>query len=324
MPLKTAFTGLLSIAHPVVCAPMMPEAGAALAAAVSNAGGLGLVAGGSGDPERLEPEIALLVERTTKPWGVGFITWAVTRQRIQQALGHRPPVVMLNFGDPSPYANLVHEAGSLLIVGVTDLEEARQAVAVGSDVIVAQGGEAGGHGGRRATLPFVPAVVDLVAPTPVLAAGGIADGRGLAAALVLGAAGALLGTRFLATPEALIAPWRAKAVVEGRGEETERGRVADLVREGGAEWPPKWAVRTIRNAAVEQWSGREKELEAELEANAVTREAYYRAAADGDPSVAAVLAGEAIDLITDIVPAAELVGRIVSQAEVALETAGHV
>ncbi len=288
---------------------------------MSNAGSVGLIGGAGGDPERLEPEIALLVERTTKPWGIGFITWAATSEAIEQALSHRPPAVMLNFGDPSPYAALVHQAGSVLIIGVTDLEEARQAVAVGADVVVAQGGEAGGHGGHRATLPFVPAVVDLVAPTPVLAAGGIADGRGVAAALVLGAAGALLGTRFLATPEALIERWRAQAIIERGSEETERSRVTDLVR--GAGWPPKWGVRTLRNAVVEQWQGREEELEKELEANAATREAYEKAAADDDPSAAPVLAGEGIDLITNIVPAAELVEAIVSQAERALSTAGR-
>ena len=321
MALNTAFTELLSVQHPVVLAPMAGSSGGELAAAVSNAGGLGLIGGGDGDPELLEPEIALLVERTTKPWGIGFITWAVTRAAIEQALSHRPPAVMLNFGDPSPYADVVHKAGSVLIVGVTDLEEVSQAVAVGADVIVAQGGEAGGHGGRRATLPFVPAVVDQVAPTPVLAAGGIADGRGLAAALVLGAAGALLGTRFLAAPEALIEPWRAQAITKGRSEETERSRVTDLAR--GARWPPKWGVRTLRNAVVEQWRGQEEELEKELKANPTTREAYEKAAADGDPSVAPVLAGEGIDLITDIAPAAELVEAIVRQAEMALSTAGR-
>jgi nitronate monooxygenase len=198
---------------------------------------------------------------------------------------------MLNFGDPSPFADLVHGAGSVLIVGVTDLDEARQALAAGADVIVAQGSEAGGHGGRRATLPFVPAAVDLAAPTPVLAAGGIADGRGLAAALVLGASGAMLGTRFAASREALIAPWFARAIVEGRGEDTERSRVTDIAR-GGGDWPRKWTARTLRNELLQQWRGREDELEAELDADPATKEAYERAAYDGDPSVAPAWASE--------------------------------
>jgi nitronate monooxygenase len=314
--LKTALTELLSITHPVVLAPMGgPISGGALAAAVSNAGGLGLIGGGGGNLE----EIDLLLERTAKPWGIGFLTWAVTREAIEQALSYRPATVMLNFGDPSPFADLVHQAGSLLFIGATDLDEARQALDVGADVVVAQGGEAGGHGGRRGTLAFVPAVVDLVAPTPVLAAGGIADGRGLAAALVLGAAGALLGTRFVATPEALIAPWRAKAIMEGHGEDTERSRVTDIAR--GSDWPPKWTARTVRNSVLDQWRGRDEELEEELRTNPAAREAYEKAAAAGDPSVAPAWASEAIDLITDIVPAGELVEVLVSQAELALAAA---
>jgi len=329
MVLKTAFTDLLSITHPVVCAPMVPEAGGALAAAVSNAGGLGLIGGGTGgvqkvcnsggpaDPERCEREIRVAVAQATKPWGIGFLTWALTPQVLEQALSHRPAAVLLNFGDPSPFTDLVHRAGSVLIVGVTDLDEARQALAAGADVIVAQGGEAGGHGGRRATLPFVPAVVDIAGSTPVLAAGGIADGRGLAAALALGASGAMLGTRFVASREAIVPPSAATLILERRAEDTERHRVWD-VAEGGY-FPRKWSERTLRNPFFEKWRGREYELEAD---NA-SREAYQRASDDGDPSVSCVFAGEAIDLITDIVPAAELVERIVNQAEVALATASR-
>jgi nitronate monooxygenase len=141
---------------------------------------------------------------TDKPWGVGFLAWSVDVETIGQAIDRGPQAVMLSFGDPVPLAEPVHQAGITLIVQVTDLGEARRALEAGADVLVAQGSEAGGHGGRRATLPFVPAVVDLAAPVPVLAAGGIADGRGLAAALVLGAAGALIGTRFQASLEALV------------------------------------------------------------------------------------------------------------------------
>ena len=139
---------------------------------------------------------------------------------------------MLSFGDPGPFVDLVRETDAALIIQVTDLDEARQAVDVGADVIVAQGTEAGGHGARRgrSTLPFVPIVVDLVEPVPVLAAGGIADGRGVAAALALGAAGALVGTRFQATAEALVDPSIARALVEGRGQDTERSSVLDIAR----------------------------------------------------------------------------------------------
>ncbi len=170
---------------------------------------------------------------------------------VERALTYHPRAVMLSFGDPRALIEPIRRAGAALIVQVTDLEEARKAIDVRADVIVAQGTEAGGHGGRRSTLPFVPVVVDLAAPTPVLAAGGIADGRGVAAALALGAAGALLGTRFLVALEALVTSWVTKAIIEGGGEDTERSRVSDIAR--GSPWPSKYPARTLRNAFFDRW-----------------------------------------------------------------------
>jgi nitronate monooxygenase len=228
MALSTAFTKLVSVQHPIALAPMGGSAGGALAAAVSNGGGLGLLGGGNGDPEWLARELPIVAEGTGKPWGVGFQSWAIDVGTVERALEHNPRAVMLSFGDPRPFVAPIRRAGAALIIQVTDLEEARQAVDVGADVIVAQGTEGGGHGARRerSTLPFVPVMVDLAAPTPVLAGGGIADGRGVAAALALGAAGALVGTRLQATAEALADPWVKKAIVERLGEDTEP--VSDL------------------------------------------------------------------------------------------------
>ena len=162
---------------------------------------------------------------------------------MEYALRYQPRAIMLSFGDPRPFAGIVRESGAVLIIQVTDLDEARQAVDAGADLIVAQGTEAGGHGARRgwSTLAFGPAVVDLVAPTPALAAGGIADGRGVAAALALGACGALIGTRFLATAEALADPDAKKAIVDGGGEDTERSSVLDIAR--GSRWPLEYTGR---------------------------------------------------------------------------------
>ncbi|MFD7496571.1 nitronate monooxygenase [Streptomyces sp. NPDC059832] len=163
------------------------SAGGALAAAVSCGGGLGLLGGGGGERDWLARELPI-VAGSGRPWGVGFLSWAAGVGAVEQALEHGPRAVMLSFGDPSPFVERIRAAGAAVIVQVTDLEEARMAVDLGADVIVAQGTESGGHGARRgrATLPFVPVVADLAAPVPVLAAGGIADGRGVAAALVLG------------------------------------------------------------------------------------------------------------------------------------------
>jgi nitronate monooxygenase len=312
MALRTGFTELFGIAHPVALAPMGGSAGGALAAAVSNGGGLGLVGGGREDPGWLERELTIVTQGTAEPWGVGFQSWSTSVDVVERALEKRPDAVMLSFGDPQPLARRVIDADVRLILQVTNLDEAKQAVDLGADVIVAQGVEAGGHSGRRATLPFVPIVVDLAAPTPVLAAGGIADGRGIAAALALGGAGVLMGTRFEATVEALVEPEITNAILEGRGEDTERSRILDIAR--GAPWPARYPARTLRNAFLEEWRGREDELERDEDAKARFREATAR----GDPSVIAVWASEAIDLITDVPSAAELVGLLATEAETAL------
>ncbi|MEO3808476.1 nitronate monooxygenase [Sphaerisporangium sp. B11E5] len=319
MALMTAFTELSGVRHPIALAPMGGSAGGALAAAVSRGGGLGMVGAGGGEREWLERELAIVASEGGLTWGVGFLTWAIEDGAVERALEYGPWGVMFSFGDPGPYVGAVRAAGAVLIVQVTDLEEARRAVDLGADVVVAQGTEAGGHGARqgRSTLPFVPVVVDLVAPVPVLAAGGIADGRGVAAALALGAAGALIGTRFQATAEALVDPAVAKAIVEGRGEDTERGRVLDIAR--GSRWPSKYTARTLGHPYLDRWRGREAELAADPEA----RQAYQDDVARGAIPPLPVWAGEAVDLITDLPSAAGLVATLATQAEDALARAGR-
>ena len=318
MALSTAFTEFFSLPHPIALAPMGGSAGGALAAAVSNGGGLGLLGGGNGDLDWLARELPIVADGTGKPWGVGFQSWAIDVDTVERVLEHNPRAVMLSFGDPSAFVRPIRQAGAALIIQVTDLEEAKQAVDLGADVIVAQGTESGGHGARRgrSTLPFVPVVVDLAAPTPVLAAGGIADGRGVAAALALGAAGALIGTRFQATVDALVDPSISKAIVEGRGEDTERSTVLDIAR--GSLWPSRYPARTLGHPFLDQWRGREDELAADADA----RREYQDGVARGDLLPVPVWASEAIDLITDLPYAAELVDTLAAQAEDALARAG--
>jgi nitronate monooxygenase len=313
MTLRTPFTELFSLTCPIALAPMGGITGGALAAAVSNGGGLGLVGGGYGHPRYLARELGIVADRTDRPWGVGLLNWAADVAAVEQALAYHPRAVMLSFGDPGPFLAPIRDAGVMLIMQVTDLEEARQARDAGADVIVAQGTEAGGHGGRRSTLPFVPAVVDLAAPTPVLAAGGIADGRGIAAALALGAAGALLGTRFLATPEVLIAPSATKAILESSGEDTERGQLTDIAR--GSPWPSRYSARTRSHSFYDRWRGREDELTPGSAARQDCERAYQEAVARGELPPDPVWAGEAIDLVTEVTPAADLVALLAAQAE---------
>jgi nitronate monooxygenase len=317
MPLTTAFTELFSIRHPIASAPMGESAGGALAAAVSNAGGLGLVGAASGRRRWVDRELPIVASGTDLPWGIGFLTWATDRDAVEHALTYRPHAVVLSFGDPAPFVPAVRDVGAKLIVQVTDLDEAAHAADLGADVIVAQGTEAGGHGARRgrSTLPFVPLVVDLVAPIPVLAAGGIADGRGVAAALALGAAGALIGTRFQASAEALVDPAITKALLDGHGADTERSAVLDVVR--GSHWPAKYDARTLGHRFLDQWRGREDELDTDDDA----KQDYAAAVERGELTPQPVWAGEAVDLVTDLASAADLVEALAAQAEQALSRA---
>jgi nitronate monooxygenase len=314
--MRTAFTEMFGLRHPIALAPMAGVAGGRLAAAVSNGGGLGLVGGGYGDPAWLRAELSLARSGTALPWGVGFITWNATHEAMAIALEHEPHVVMLSFGDPRPFLPSIRAAGCRVICQVQDVEDARAARAAGVDLIVAAGTEAGGHGAARATLPLVPAVVDAVAPTPVLAAGGIVDGRGLAAALVLGAHGALMGTRFYAAEESLGHPNAKERIVRASGGDTDRTRVFDIVR--GLPWPEPYTGRALRNPFLERWQGREEALAAEAERE---RPGFQAALGAGEFDVAMVWAGEGVDLIRRVEPACGLVGRVAAEAESRLAAA---
>jgi len=199
--ISTRLTELLGIEHPILLAPMDIVADGRLAAAVSQAGGFGIIGGGYGDEAWLTREMDAAGDARV---GVGFITWSMARRPklLDIVLERHPPAVMLSFGDVRPHAQKIKRAGALLICQVQTLHQVREAVANGADVLVAQGAEGGGHGISRGTFPFVPAVVDAAPDVPVAAAGGVADGRGLAAALMLGADGVLVGTRFYASQEA--------------------------------------------------------------------------------------------------------------------------
>ncbi len=314
MGLRTALTEMFGIDHPVVLAPMGDVAGGALAAAVSEGGGLGVIGAGRGELDWLTRECDVARTCTRKPWGIGFLSWAVDAAVIDAAIAQSPAAIMLSFGDPAPFVGAIRAAGIPIIVQVTDMAEARHALAVGADIVVAQGSEAGGHGGGRATLPFVPAVVDIAGTVPVLAAGGIADGRGLAAALVLGAAGAVIGTRFEVTHEALIADEALTAITAAGAKDTIQGRSLDVVRDSA--WPARYPARTLRNKITDTWQGREDEMDD------ATKTAYREGVKRADPEYLPIWAGEAVDLITAREGAAALVGRIARDAQQAIAEAG--
>jgi len=223
---------------------------------------------------------------------------------------------MLSFGDVTPFAGKIKAAGALLLCQVQTLAQARQALADGADVLIAQGAEAGGHGVARGTFPLVPAVVDLAGDVPVAAAGGIADGRGLAAALMLGADGVLMGTRFFASQQAAALAGAKQLVVAASGDNTIRSVLFDIARRN--VWPAPYTGRVLQNGFSERWRGREVEL---LQQQASEAARYDAARTAGDFDTAAVIAGEAADLIGDILPAEEIVARVAREAEILLTEA---
>jgi len=313
MPIGTPLTKLLGIRHPILLAPMDVISGAQLTAAVSAAGGLGILGGGYGDKAWLEQEIRRLEGHSGAPFGVGFITWSLAKrpELLDIALRARPRAFMLSFGDPAPFAPRIKDAGALLICQVQSEDMARQALDAGADILIAQGAEAGGHGASRTTVDIVPAIVDLVAGrAPVVAAGGIADGRGLAAMLMLGASGVLMGTRFYASREADGAEEAKRRICAARSGSTVRGILFDLSRNN--VWPAPFTGRCLINDHARRWIGRELEMLQNV--NEVAAE-YAAAKAAGNFDIAAVIAGEAVGLIHDIAPAAELVERIATEAE---------
>jgi nitronate monooxygenase len=316
MALRTRLTERLGIRHPVLLAPMGYVSGGALAAAVGAAGGLGLIGGGYAEADWLERELAAAGNQRV---GCGFITWALAKRpdSLDLALEHTPAAVMLSFGDAAPFVAAIKRVGAPLICQVQSVRQARAVLEQGADIIVAQGTEAGGHGARRSTLPLVPAVVDLVAASgrdvPVVAAGGIADGRGLAAALMLGADGVLIGSRFYTAVESL-APAAGKArVAAGGGDDTLRTRVFDIVR--GRDWPGEYTGRALRNRFSDRWHGDEAAL---IAAGGEESLRYAEAAAAGDVDTGVMFAGESIDLIHAVEPAGVILDQVIVEAEAAL------
>ncbi|KAB2847772.1 MAG: nitronate monooxygenase [Hyphomicrobiaceae bacterium] len=316
MPIKTRLTEKLAIRHPIIQAPMAYAAGGKLAAAVTNAGGLGFIGGGYGEAAWLEREWAAAGNAAV---GCGFITWSLARklELLDLALARKPKAIFLSFGELAPLAGKIKDAGVALFAQVQRRSDAEAAIEAGADLIIAQGAEAGGHGERRATFTIVPEVADLLAArapgTLLCAAGGIADGRGLAAALALGADGVVVGTRFWAAEEALVHKSLHEKALTATGDDTVRTTVTDIVR--GHQWPERFDIRVARNEFVDRWHGKEADLKGALENEAAQ---YAKAVAAGDAAVSAAIVGEAIGLIRAIEPAARIIERMMTQAEVVM------
>jgi len=321
--MRTRITELFGIEHPIILAPMGGVAGGPLAAAVTKAGGLGLIGCGYGDPKAGYGSVQWIDDQFdsagNQKVGAGFISWSLARrpELLDRVLDRGTDPLFLSFGDPAPFIPKIRGAGRRLILQVASLAEAREAARHGPDVIVAQGTEAGGHGAARRTLfTLLPEVVDAVHPIPVLAAGGVSDGRGLAAALMLGAEGALVGTRLFASQEAFGSEAMKARIVESTGDDTIRTRIFDVIRR--LDWPEGYTGRAIANRFSRTWHGREDALAAGL---ASEESRYWKARDDGDVETTVLFAGEGVGLIRDFPIAAEIVARMVRDAEAIISAA---
>ena len=308
----TRLCDLLAIEHPILNAPMGGTATADLAAAVSAAGGFGMIGGTSpGGADWLRAQIRATRARTARPFGVGLISsFAGIDDLIQVVLDEQVAAINHSFADPTPYVAAAHAVGVKVFAQVQTLAQAQRAAYAGVDVIIAQGTEAGGHTGSIGTFALVPAVVDTAGTIPVVAAGGIADGRGLAAALMLGAAGVWLGTRFVASHEWGGQPWEQAAVVAATADDTVRTSVYDRIR--AAAFPDGIADRVLRNAFVDRWQGQDDALRAQQDA---LRQQLVEAAQRGDAGVVDISAGVASGIIHAVEPAGAIIRRIVREAE---------
>jgi nitronate monooxygenase len=304
---------------------MAMAAGGALAAACANAGALGLLGGGYGDLPWVQREHALslrLMPEAAPRLGCGFITWKLDEDAsaldwlLDQA--HTPAALMLSFGDPRPYAARLAARGVPLICQIQQLAQLPACLEAGAAVIVAQGAEAGGHGmnslNGRSSFSLVPELADALAAhapdTLLLAAGGIADGRGLAAARVLGADGVLLGSRLWASAESLASAGAVNAALAASGDDTARSAVFDILRR--KNWPAPYDFRALRNGLHRQWEARVDALRAAPDA---ARADYEAGVAAADFDRAHVTVGEAVGLMHDAPPAAELIARITREAQ---------
>src|SRR5437763_4575101 len=321
--LKTALCERLGIELPIIQAPMGGAVGPSLAAAVSNAGALGMLVPWRADLEAVRQQIRQTRALTSRPFGVNLNLEFPQEDRLAVCLEERVPVVSFFWRDPSSLVPRAKAGGAMVLHTVGSAADARHAVNSGVDVIVAQGWEAGGHvRGTVATMALVPAVVDAVSPVPVVAAGGIADGRGLAAVLALGAAGAWIGTRFLASNEAAIHPrYRERILQANEADTIYLDNLFDI------RWPNA-PHRTLRNQTVQTWEttgrpasgkrpGEGEVIGTSKSVGPIVRYQSYTPGADaeGDIDAMSLWAGQSVGLVSKTQSAADIVREIAEQAD---------
>ena len=311
--IQTPVCKLLDIDYPIALGGMGSATSPELVSAVSNAGGLGALGCHYLTPEQIGERTTTIRGQTNKPFGLNFLLFDTREDSFAAALELRPAVMQFAWARPQQdlrtYFDRSHKAGSIVTYMASAVPEAERAAKAGADIIIAQGTEGGGHVGWMASMPLIPMIVDAVAPIPILAAGGFADGRGLVAALSLGADGILLGTRFLATIESPLHPNFKQAIVDSDGHDTQLSEIPDIA--AGQVWPGAM-TRSRRNRFIERWAGREWALRRDR-TEAIEKLAAARKSGDVDEGPLSM--GQDAGLIRDIPPAGDLVTRIAREAE---------
>lgn len=311
--IRTPLTRWFDLSTPIIGAPMAGVSGGEMARAVSLGGGLGMIGVSGAHRSEFVTEQCAIPAESEVPFGVGLMVWVLADRPdlFEATIAAHPSLVSISFGDPAPYVGPLHDAGIAVATQVNTVADVERAQEAGVDVLVAQGTEAGGHTGRRAMLPLLQEVLTLT-DRPVVAAGGIATGAGMAAALVAGAAGVWIGTPLLSCTEGLNAPALRKRVRAASGDETVLTRAFDVAE--GAAWPDRWPGRALVNDFSRTWHGREDELRQD----AAARQSVIDGRRTGDPAAAPIYAGESVGLVTTERSATDVVRDLDASAEKAL------
>jgi nitronate monooxygenase len=311
--ITTPLTRWFDLTTPVIGAPMAGVAGGELASAVSRGGGLGMLGISGVHSASFVTTQCAIPAAEQLPFGVGLMAWVLADRPdlLEATIAAQPSLVSVSFGDPAPYVARLHDAGIAVAAQVNTAADVARALDAGVDVLVAQGTEAGGHTGHRATLPLLQEVLTLT-DRPVVAAGGIATGSGMAAALVAGAAGVWIGTPLLSCTEGLASPAARQRILAASGDETVLTRAFDVAE--GIAWPERWPGRALINDFSREWHGREEQL---LD-DAAARQRVVEARRTGDPADAPVYAGESVGLVTAERSATDVVRELDAAAEKAL------
>lgn len=316
--IKTRLTELFGITHPIILAPMGSASGAGFAAAATNAGALGSIGTLSRSTQQITRDLEMIRDLTDGPFAINHIPQTLDQAAFEATLALKPAVISFALGDPGELVARAHDAGSLVMLQTTTVRQAVEGAERGVDVIIAQGGEAGGFGGSIGTMVLVPQVVDAVAPVPVVAAGGVFDGRGLAAALMLGAVGVNIGTRFLASKEAPIDDGWRNAILRASSEDTVKADVINDLNPLPGTAGFGTVLRSIRTPFLDRWN---TDREAAVRERATIQTEMAAATREGRWSEVLAVAGQGAGAIHDVPTVAEIIERVVAEAEAALQAA---